>query len=367
MIESVAPALQKNGSPRRSSRCAPDIAELKKALPGRDAAADAGEGLTSHVLGDGIAHRARRRQVDVRHGERAAQRFVICRVPAGSVLRRCWCGALLAGRRARHARAAGNDLAALKDGIPAAGRRCRFPPINPLLGRETRARRHAVPRQAAVGRRQPLLRKLSRSRQGLLRRRVQGDRRAGPAAHAPHADPVEPRLGMPRCSGTAVRAASRSRFAGPIDRTRRDGAADRSAHRRLAADPTIRQAFAEGLPAAPNVDADNLAKAIATYERTCVSPVDPVRSLGRGRRCGPDTSMRCAGFRLFTGKAGCAQLPQGLGLHRLCLLRHRHAGRRPRPRRGAAARGRRACLQDARTARDRPLGALHARRLAGDA
>ncbi len=61
------------------------------------------------------------------------------------------------------------------------------------------------------------------------------------------------------------------------------------------------------------------------------------------------------------------QVPQRLRLHRLCLPRHRLAGRRPRPRFGSAAGSGRSCFQDAGAARDRPLGALHARRLAGDA
>jgi len=40
---------------------------------------------------------------------------------------------------------------------------------------------------------------------------------------------------------------------------------------RLAADPAMVRAFAAAFPATPRVDASNLAKAIATYERTLVS------------------------------------------------------------------------------------------------
>src|SRR5882757_3072728 len=42
---------------------------------------------------------------------------------------------------------------------------------------------------------------------------------------------------------------------------------------RLAADPAMVRAFAAAFPATPQVDAANLVKAIATYERTFVSPM----------------------------------------------------------------------------------------------
>ena len=78
----------------------------------------------------------------------------------------------------------------------------------------------------------------------------------------------------------------------------------------------MKRAFAEAFPQSPNVDADNLAKAIATYERTFVSPVTRFDRWVAGDKAALN-EREIAGFRLFTGKAGCAQVPQGLGLHRL--------------------------------------------------
>jgi cytochrome c peroxidase len=79
---------------------------------------------------------------------------------------------------------------------------------------------------------------------------------------------------------------------------------------RLAADPNYRQAFAKAFPKDPRVNDDNLAKAIATYERTLVSP--PTRFdrwiEGDDRALTP---QEIAGFRLFTGKAGCANCHSG--------------------------------------------------------
>jgi cytochrome c peroxidase len=79
---------------------------------------------------------------------------------------------------------------------------------------------------------------------------------------------------------------------------------------RLAADPATVRAFAEAFPAAPRVDGANLAKAIATYERTFVSPdtrfdrwiVGDEQAL---------TQREIAGFGLFTGKAQCVKCHSG--------------------------------------------------------
>jgi cytochrome c peroxidase len=79
---------------------------------------------------------------------------------------------------------------------------------------------------------------------------------------------------------------------------------------RLAADPNYRQAFAKAFPKDPRISDDNLAKAIATYERTLVSP--PTR-FDRWIE-GDDqalTPREVDGFRLFTGKAGCANCHSG--------------------------------------------------------
>jgi cytochrome c peroxidase len=79
---------------------------------------------------------------------------------------------------------------------------------------------------------------------------------------------------------------------------------------RLAADPNYRQAFAKAFPEDPRISDDNLAKAIATHERTLVSP--PTR-FDRWIE-GDDqalTPQEVDGFRLFTGKAGCANCHSG--------------------------------------------------------
>src|SRR4051794_22061594 len=79
---------------------------------------------------------------------------------------------------------------------------------------------------------------------------------------------------------------------------------------RLSEDPTMKRAFAEAFPQSPNVDAVNLAKAIATYERTFVSPVTRFDRWVAGDKAALN-EREIAGFRLFTGKAGCAQCHKG--------------------------------------------------------
>jgi cytochrome c peroxidase len=79
---------------------------------------------------------------------------------------------------------------------------------------------------------------------------------------------------------------------------------------RLAADPATVRAFADAFPQSPKVDAANLAKAITTYERTFVSPDT------RFDRwiAGDEQALRAnevAGFKLFTGKAGCVNCHSG--------------------------------------------------------
>ncbi len=79
---------------------------------------------------------------------------------------------------------------------------------------------------------------------------------------------------------------------------------------RLSEDPAMKRAFAEAFPQSPNVDAANLAKAIATYERTFVSPVTRFDRWVAGDRKALN-EHEAAGFRLFAGKAGCAQCHKG--------------------------------------------------------
>jgi cytochrome c peroxidase len=79
---------------------------------------------------------------------------------------------------------------------------------------------------------------------------------------------------------------------------------------RLAADPAMVRAFAGAFPEAPRVDGANLAKAIATYERTFVSPVTRFDQWIAGESQAL-TRSEIGGFRLFTGKAGCVNCHSG--------------------------------------------------------
>ena len=79
---------------------------------------------------------------------------------------------------------------------------------------------------------------------------------------------------------------------------------------RLGADPAYAPAFAKAFPKEPRVSDENLKKAIATFVRTLVSPQT------RFDRwvAGDDKALSAReadGFRLFTGKAGCANCHTG--------------------------------------------------------
>ena len=79
---------------------------------------------------------------------------------------------------------------------------------------------------------------------------------------------------------------------------------------RLSADPAMVRAFAQAFPERPQVDGTNLAKAIATYERTFVSPETRFDRFIAGDEHAL-TASEVAGFRLFTGKAQCAKCHSG--------------------------------------------------------
>jgi cytochrome c peroxidase len=83
-----------------------------------------------------------------------------------------------------------------------------------------------------------------------------------------------------------------------------------SAVRLLADDSAMARAFARAFPDDPHVSAGNLAKAIATYERTLVSPVTRFDRWIEGDAQAL-TDEEVNGFRLFTGKAGCANCHSG--------------------------------------------------------
>lgn len=79
---------------------------------------------------------------------------------------------------------------------------------------------------------------------------------------------------------------------------------------RLAADKAYARAFAKAFPENPRVTEDNLAKAIATFERTFVSPHTRFDRWIEG-----DTNALSAqeidGFRVFAGKARCTNCHSG--------------------------------------------------------
>jgi cytochrome c peroxidase len=79
---------------------------------------------------------------------------------------------------------------------------------------------------------------------------------------------------------------------------------------RLAADPAMVRAFTQAFPESPQVNGVNLAKAIATYERTFVSPETRFDRWTAGDEHAL-TPREVAGFRLFTGKAGCIKCHSG--------------------------------------------------------
>lgn len=98
--------------------------------------------------------------------------------------------------------------------------------------------------------------------------------------------------------------------AGPIESPDEMALPTATAVARLAADPAMVRAFAEAFPDRPQVDAPNLAKAIATFERTLVSPPTRFDRFVAGEAQALSAS-EVAGFRLFTGKAGCARCHSG--------------------------------------------------------
>src|SRR5439155_6513645 len=98
--------------------------------------------------------------------------------------------------------------------------------------------------------------------------------------------------------------------AGPIESPDEMAQPMASVVERLAADPAMRRAFAEAFPQAPKVDAVNLAKAIATFERTFVSPTTRFDRWIAGEQSALNEN-EIAGFRLFAGKAGCAKCHSG--------------------------------------------------------
>jgi cytochrome c peroxidase len=79
---------------------------------------------------------------------------------------------------------------------------------------------------------------------------------------------------------------------------------------RLATDPSYRAAFRAAFPDDPRVTPENLQKAIATFVRTLVSPPTRFDRWVEGDESAL-TAREIDGFRLFAGRAGCANCHTG--------------------------------------------------------
>ncbi len=97
---------------------------------------------------------------------------------------------------------------------------------------------------------------------------------------------------------------------GPIENKREMGGDLHRAIQVLASDPQMDRSFAAAFPEDPKVTKDNLAKALAAFERTLVSPETRFDQWVKG----DDKALEpeeIAGFSLFVGKAGCVSCHQG--------------------------------------------------------
>ena len=98
--------------------------------------------------------------------------------------------------------------------------------------------------------------------------------------------------------------------AGPIEAPDEMGQPVASVVALLSADPSYAQAFAVAFPDDPRVTAENLSRAIATFERTLVSPRTRFDRWIDGDEKAL-TAREIDGFRLFTGKAQCSNCHSG--------------------------------------------------------
>lgn len=78
----------------------------------------------------------------------------------------------------------------------------------------------------------------------------------------------------------------------------------------LRADPSMVAAFAAAFPDSPEITADTIARALATFERTVVSGTAPFDRWAAGDVAAVSASAR-RGFALFTGPAGCTNCHSG--------------------------------------------------------
>ena len=90
---------------------------------------------------------------------------------------------------------------------------------------------------------------------------------------------------------------------------------------RIAARPGYAAEFAAAFPADPAISPDNLARTLASYERSLVSPQTRFDAFAGGR-ADALSALERRGFALFTGPAGCAACHSGFaftddGFHKL--------------------------------------------------
>lgn len=107
------------------------------------------------------------------------------------------------------------------------------------------------------------------------------------------------------------RAASlEAQAVGPIENKREMAGDLHRAIQALASDPQMSQSFASAFPEDPKVTKDNLAKALAAFERTLVSPETRFDQWVGGNDAALEPE-ELAGLSLFVGKAGCVSCHQG--------------------------------------------------------
>ena len=140
------------------------------------------------------------------------------------------------------------------------------------------------------------------------------------------------------------------------------GATYQHAVERFAADADYTRAFAEAFPGSPGITSETIARALAAFERSLVSPPTRFDRWIAGDQTALSPSEQ-NGFAIFTGRGRCINCHTGFaftdhGFYDIGLPSE-DLGRGPDPR---PARGRPG-LQDANAARVGVDGALHARRL----
>ena len=97
----------------------------------------------------------------------------------------------------------------------------------------------------------------------------------------------------------------------PVENRHEMGGSLGESARELAADPALRSEFARVFPGEPDpVTPATIAKALAAFERTLVSPPTRFDAWVAGDE-GALSPNEIAGLRLFTGKAGCATCHSG--------------------------------------------------------